>query len=86
MEISSLLSGLAAGIVIGLIARILVPSMQPIGCLLTIFIGIVGAAGGLAISVGLGWGDSFWLTFITQVVLATVLVAIVASLFRKSTL
>jgi uncharacterized membrane protein YeaQ/YmgE (transglycosylase-associated protein family) len=84
MEISSLLSGLAAGIVIGLIARILVPSMQPIGCLLTIFIGIVGAAGGLAISVGLGWDNSFWLTFITQVVLATVLVALVASLFRKT--
>jgi len=85
MEISSLLSGLAAGVVIGLIARILVPSMQPIGCLLTIFIGIVGAAGGLALSLALGWGDSFWLTFITQVVLATILVAIVASLFRKST-
>jgi len=85
MEISSLLSGLAAGIVIGLIARILVPSMQPIGCLLTIFIGIIGAAGGLALSAAFGWGDSFWLTFITQIVLATILVAIVASLFRKST-
>jgi uncharacterized membrane protein YeaQ/YmgE (transglycosylase-associated protein family) len=84
MEIQGLLSGLFAGIVIGLIARILVPSMQPIGCLLTVFIGIVGAAGGLALSTGLGWGESFWLTFITQVVLATVLVGIVAALFRRS--
>ena len=81
----SLLSGLFAGVVIGLIARILVPSMQPIGCLLTIFIGIVGAAGGIALSTGLGWGDSFWLTFITQIVIATILVSFVAALFRKGT-
>lgn len=84
MELSGILSGLFAGIVIGLIARILVPSMQPIGCLLTIFIGILGAAGGLALSAAGGWEDSFWLTFITQIVIATILVAIVASLFRKS--
>lgn len=84
MELSGILSGLFAGIVIGLIARILVPSMQPIGCLLTIGIGILGAAGGLAFAAAVGWQDSFWLTFITQIVIATILVAIVASLFRKS--
>ena len=83
MELSGILSGLFAGVVIGLIARILVPSMQPIGCLLTIFIGILGAAGGLALAAALGWQDSFWLTFITQVVIATVLVAIVAAVFRR---
>ncbi len=82
MEIEGILSGLLAGVVIGLIARILVPSMQPIGCLMTVFIGVVGAGGGLLIGQAADWG--FWLTFITQIVLATILVAIVAALFRKS--
>ncbi|MDO8731277.1 MAG: GlsB/YeaQ/YmgE family stress response membrane protein [Actinomycetota bacterium] len=84
MELSGILSGLFAGVVIGLIARILVPSMQPIGCFLTVFIGILGAAGGIALATAGGWDDSFWLTFITQIVIATILVAIVASLFRRS--
>ncbi len=83
MEIDSLLSGLGAGIVIGLIARILVPSMQPIGCLMTILIGVVGGAGGALIGSSAGWG--FWLTFATQIVIAAILVAIVAALFRKGT-
>jgi uncharacterized membrane protein YeaQ/YmgE (transglycosylase-associated protein family) len=82
MDINSLLSGLFVGIVIGGIARILVPSMQPIGCLMTIFLGILGGAGGMFIGQAAGWG--FWLTFITQIVFATILVAIIASLFRKS--
>ena len=82
MGIEGILSGLFAGIIIGLIARILVPTMQPVGCLLTIFIGVLGAGGGLLIGQAAGWG--FWLTFITQIVIATLLVAIVAALFRKS--
>jgi len=82
VEIESIWSGLGAGIVIGLIARILVPSMQPIGCLMTILLGIVGGAGGALIGNAAGWG--FWLTFATQIVIAAILVAIVAALFRKS--
>jgi len=84
MEPSGIISGLLAGICIGLIARLLVPTMQPVGCIMTIFIGIVGAFGGLGLSNVLGWSQSFWLTFILQVVLATILVAIVAALFRRS--
>ena len=86
MEIESIWSGLGAGIVIGLIARILVPSMQPIGCLMTIICGIVGAAIGSWIGVQFFdqvWGFS-WLTLILQILVATILVAIVAALFRKS--
>lgn len=82
MEIESIWSGLGAGIVIGLIARILVPSMQPIGCLMTILIGVVGGAAGALIGNAAGW--PFLLTFATQIVIAAILVAIVAALFRKS--
>ena len=86
MEMTGFFSVLGVGIVIGLIARILVPSMQPIGCLMTIICGIVGAAIGTWIGVpffGQVWGFS-WLTLLLQILVATILVAIVAALFRKS--
>lgn len=84
MEPSGIISAIGVGIVIGLIARILVPSMQPIGCIVTIIIGILAAFLGLGVASGFGYADSFWLVFITQVFIATVLVAITAFLFRKS--
>lgn len=86
MEMSGFFSILGVGIVIGVIARILVPSMQPIGCFMTIICGIVGAAIGSWIGVQFFdqvWGFS-WLTLILQILVATILVAIVAALFRKS--
>ena len=86
MQMYSFLSVLGVGIVIGLIARILVPSMQPIGCIMTIICGIVGAGIGLWIGatfLGQDYGFS-WVTFIVQILVAVILVAIVAALFRKS--
>ena len=86
MQMYGFFSVLGVGIVIGLIARILVPSMQPIGCIMTIICGIAGAAIGTWIGVqffGQVWGFS-WLTLILQILVATILVAIVAALFRKS--
>jgi uncharacterized membrane protein YeaQ/YmgE (transglycosylase-associated protein family) len=84
MDPSGIFSALFAGIIIGLIARILVPSMQPIGCIVTIIIGIIGAFAGLFVADQLDYSDSFWLTFLTQVFIAIVLVAITAFLFRRS--
>lgn len=84
MDINGVISALFVGIVIGLIARILVPSMQPIGCIVTIIIGILAAFAGILVAQGVGYGDSFWLTFLTQIFIAVVLVAITAFLFRKS--
>lgn len=78
------MSGLLAGICIGLIARVLVPTMQPVGCIMTILIGIVGAAAGLGLSNAAGWSANFWITFGLQILVAAILVAIVAALFRKS--
>jgi uncharacterized membrane protein YeaQ/YmgE (transglycosylase-associated protein family) len=84
MTPEGILSGLFAGIIIGMIARLLVPSMQPIGCIVTIIIGIIGAFLGIAIANALGYGDTWILLFITQVFVATILVAVTAALFRKS--
>lgn len=84
MDPSGIISAIFAGIVIGLIARILVPSMQPIGCIVTIIIGIIGAFLGLGAAITFNYEGSFFLVFITQVFIATILVAITAALFRKS--
>ena len=86
MDMSGFFSVLAVGIIIGLVARILVPSMQPIGCIMTIICGIVGA--GLGIWVGVQFLDQqsgfSWITLLVQILMAVVLVAIVAGLFRRS--
>ena len=84
MTPEGIISGLFAGIIIGMIARLLVPSMQPIGCIVTIIIGIIGAFLGLAIANWLGYSETWILVFITQVFVATILVAITAALFRRS--
>lgn len=84
MDPTGIFSALGAGIIIGLIARLLVPSMQPIGCIVTIIIGIVGAFVGLGVAEFANYADSFWLVLLTQIFIAIVLVAITAALFRKS--
>jgi uncharacterized membrane protein YeaQ/YmgE (transglycosylase-associated protein family) len=84
MTPEGIISGLFAGIIIGMIARILVPSMQPIGCIVTIIIGIIGAFLGIAIASAAGYSNTWILVFATQVFVATILVAITAALFRKS--
>ena len=81
MEITGIISALGVGIVIGLLGRLLAPTMQPIGCLLTIIIGIVGALLGAALGSYLAWG--FWATFLVQIFIAVVLVSIIAGLTRS---
>lgn len=46
MSVGSLLSWMACGLVVGLIARALLPGRQNMGLLLTMVLGIVGAAVG----------------------------------------
>ena len=48
---------------------------------MTILIGVVGGAAGGLIGSAANWG--FWLTFASKIVIAAILVAIVAALFRK---
>lgn len=83
MEPTGIVSAIFAGIVIGLIARLLVPSMQPIGCIVTIVIGIIGAFLGLWLASVIGYTNGF-LVFISQVFIATLLVGVTAAIFRKA--
>jgi uncharacterized membrane protein YeaQ/YmgE (transglycosylase-associated protein family) len=52
----NLLGWVVAGLIIGAVARLLVPGRQPMGCLMTIVLGIVGALVGGGTSWAI-WGD-----------------------------
>jgi uncharacterized membrane protein YeaQ/YmgE (transglycosylase-associated protein family) len=84
MTPTGIFSAVIAGIIIGLIARILVPTMQSIGCIVTIIIGIIGAFAGLGVANYFGYSGTWFFVLLTQVFIAVVLVAITAALFRQS--
>ena len=50
MQADSILGAIVVGLVIGGLGRLAVPGRQPIGCLMTMLIGIIGAVAGLAIA------------------------------------
>jgi uncharacterized membrane protein YeaQ/YmgE (transglycosylase-associated protein family) len=50
MQADSILGAVVVGLVIGGLGRLAVPGRQPIGCLMTMLIGIIGAVAGLAIA------------------------------------
>ena len=50
MNPNSILGAIIVGLLIGGLGRLAVPGRQPIGCLMTLLIGILGAVGGLAIA------------------------------------
>ncbi len=82
MEPTGFLAVIVVGLVIGALGRLAVPGRQPIGCLLTLLIGIVGAAAGLAIARALDVG--WWLFVLAlQVGVAAVAVAVLGSALRR---
>jgi uncharacterized membrane protein YeaQ/YmgE (transglycosylase-associated protein family) len=81
MTAQGFFGAILVGLVIGALGRLVVPGRQPIGCLLTILLGIAGSFGGLAIAHAL---DLTWwlLVVVFQVAVAAVGVAVVASSMR----
>jgi uncharacterized membrane protein YeaQ/YmgE (transglycosylase-associated protein family) len=82
MEFSGFFSAIVVGLIIGAVARLVVPNSQPIGCFLTMLIGIVAAAIGAAIGHAQGW--SFWLIFGLQVLIGAIVVALFSAVARGS--
>ncbi len=56
------------GIVIGVIARLVLPGRQRIGMLMTVLLGIAGALVGGIVASAIGEGDIFELNFIGTIV------------------
>jgi uncharacterized membrane protein YeaQ/YmgE (transglycosylase-associated protein family) len=77
METSGIISAIVTGLVVGVLARIVLPGKQLIGVLLTIGVGFIGAFLGGAITAG--YTQSFWVTLLVQVVVAAILVAVVSA-------
>jgi uncharacterized membrane protein YeaQ/YmgE (transglycosylase-associated protein family) len=72
VHFSGVISGFFTAVVIGALGRLVVRDTAPMGCLLTILVGLIGAALGLAVGSALNWG--FWLTFAAQIIIAALIV------------
>lgn len=80
MSIGGVISAIIVGLVVGALARLVLPGKQNISVLLTILIGLVAAfvGGFIGNAIGSGDGGFSFLTLIIQVVLAVIGVSIVA--------
>ncbi len=85
-HIMSFLWAIIAGLIIGLIARAVLPGRQAIPIWLTIILGVLGAIIGNLIASALGVGDTNgidWIRHIIQIAAAAGLIAVVAPLWAK---
>lgn len=81
--VTSIIGYILIGLLIGAIARLLVPGRNPVGIILTILIGIVGSVvGGYVANQVLD--VQRWLGFVIAVVVAAILVALVSTGRRRS--
>ncbi|MEJ5944908.1 GlsB/YeaQ/YmgE family stress response membrane protein [Pseudokineococcus basanitobsidens] len=79
MTVSGIISAIIVGLVVGALARLVLPGKQDISILLTLLIGLVAAFIGGFIGNAINDEPGFsFLTLIIQVVLAVIGVAIVA--------
>jgi uncharacterized membrane protein YeaQ/YmgE (transglycosylase-associated protein family) len=86
VTITGIISALVVGIVIGALARLVLPGKQAIGILWTIVIGIVAALLGTWLTNAMGIGDRNGydaLELIAQIVLAVIGVGVVAGTLRS---
>jgi uncharacterized membrane protein YeaQ/YmgE (transglycosylase-associated protein family) len=87
MTITSVITAILIGIVVGVLGRLLVPGKQPIGMLVTILVGIVSAFIGTAIARALGIPTATngidWLELLVQVIVAAIGVALVSALMGR---
>jgi uncharacterized membrane protein YeaQ/YmgE (transglycosylase-associated protein family) len=82
----TLLGGLIAGIIIGPLARLVLPGKQDISVVMTVVLGAVGAIVGGFLYEALGGGETSgidWIKFLIQVGVAAVVV-LIYGLARKS--
>lgn len=87
MTVSGLFSALLVGLVIGALARLVLPGKQAIGIILTIVVGIVAALLGTRLSNAVGVGDAQGydvFEFLFQLGLAVLGVGATAAIMRQS--
>jgi uncharacterized membrane protein YeaQ/YmgE (transglycosylase-associated protein family) len=75
--VAKLLWWLIAGLIIGALARLILPGTQPIGLVATALFGIAGAFIGAVLSHALGWHSTI-VELILAIIVSAVLVAAIA--------
>ncbi|WP_112264220.1 GlsB/YeaQ/YmgE family stress response membrane protein [Lentzea terrae] len=89
MEITGILSALIVGLVIGVLAKLIMPGRQKTPIWLTILVGIVAAFIGTAIARGLDVANTEgidWIEVVIQVALAAAGIAIVAGTRKRKSI
>ena len=81
MEVGGFFSAVLVGLVLGALGRLVVPGRNPIGCLMTILVGIAGALVGSAAAERLEVGGLA--TFALQVLASALLVGVVSAVLRR---
>ncbi|GAA1531056.1 GlsB/YeaQ/YmgE family stress response membrane protein [Streptomyces albidochromogenes] len=82
----SFIWAIIAGLIIGLLAKLVLPGRQPIPLWLTLLLGIVGAVGGNALATAFGVRDTGgidWIRHIFQIGIAAVLIAFVTPMWSR---
>jgi uncharacterized membrane protein YeaQ/YmgE (transglycosylase-associated protein family) len=82
----SFLWAIIAGLVIGLLAKLVLPGRQPIPLWLTVLMGIVGAVAGNALATAFGVRDTGgidWIRHVFQIGIAAVLIGFVTPLWAR---
>lgn len=85
MTITGVITALLVGLVIGLLARLILPGKQPIGLIVTVLVGMGAALLGTWLTNEIGWGDAKGydlVEFLAQLVLAVIGVGLVAAAMR----
>lgn len=75
----TIFSGLIAGVIVGPLARLVLPGKQNISFVMTVALGAVGAIAGGLIYYGLGGNDTSgidWIKLLVEVAVAAILVVI----------
>jgi uncharacterized membrane protein YeaQ/YmgE (transglycosylase-associated protein family) len=85
--VGTIIGLIIAGIIIGALARLLMPGRQAIGKIATIVVGIIGTLVGYWIAAALGVEETNgvdWIRWIISIIVAVILVAITASIMGRS--
>ncbi|BFV56490.1 GlsB/YeaQ/YmgE family stress response membrane protein [Kitasatospora sp. CMC57] len=80
----SFLWAIIAGLIIGLLAKLILPGRQPIPLWLTVILGIIGAVAGNALATAFGVRDTGgfdWIRHLLQIAVAAVLIAAATPVF-----
>jgi uncharacterized membrane protein YeaQ/YmgE (transglycosylase-associated protein family) len=83
MELSGIIGVIVSGLIIGGLGRLIMPGRQPIGCLMTILLGVAGGVLGWYLGHDVADVNNF-VTFLIQIVCAALLVGLFVAIFRST--